>query len=99
MTISTVTFAFPAEHFLTGTVVQFVSFNEVDPEDNRFIEVFDHKEVVCQVATFDVDIDLKLAVHLQLVTSDHLELFSTRDQNCSRLLRWRNLLEDSGVDT
>ena len=98
MTVSPVTFAFPAEHFLTGTIVQFMSFNEIDPEDDRFIEVFDHKEIVCQVATFDVDIDLELAVHLQMMTSGRSELLSARDRKCSRSLRRRNSLENSSVD-
>ena len=64
-----------------------MSFNEVDPKDNRFIKVLNHKEVVCQVATFDVDIDLKLAVHLQMMTSGRSELLSARDRKCSRSLR------------
>ena len=43
-------------------------FNEINAKDNRFIQIFYDKKVVRQVATFDIDLDLELTVHLQMMT-------------------------------
>ena len=59
-------------------------FDEDNAKDNRFIQIFYDKKVVCQVATFNIDFDLKLTVHLQLMTSGSSKLFSARDRQCSR---------------
>ena len=52
-------------------------FDEINAKDNWLIQIFYDKKVVCQVATFDIDFDLELAVHIQMMTP--------AAQNCSLL--------------
>ena len=56
-------------------------FDEVNAKDNWLIQIFDDENVVCQIVTLYIDLDLKLAVHLHLVTSCSSELFSDRYQS------------------
>ena len=69
-------------------------FDEVDAKNNWFIQIFDDEKVVCQDMTFYIDLDIKLAVHLQLMTSCSSELFPTRDRKCSRSLGRGNFLKN-----
>ena len=73
-------------------------FDEVNAKDNLFIHIFYDKKVVCQGATLNVDLDLELAVHLQLMTPGSSKLFSARDQKSSRSLRSRNFPKNFHVD-
>ena len=51
-------------------------FDEIDTENDWFVQIFNIEEIVGQVSTFNYDLDIKLHIHLQLVTSYGWELFS-----------------------
>ena len=94
--IAAVTFTFPLKTFLSSTIIQFVFFDEIDTENDWFVQIFNIKEIVgSQPSTMTLTSNCPFTFSCWPPTAGNCSLLN---RYCSRSLRQWNLFKNFCID-